>query len=195
MNERVQALLERIQQLEEELENEFTQAQGRFRYYVKRRRVFFEEGVAAEHLKLRKGIREFLAGTELRDLVAGAATAAMVVPLLLLDIFLAVFQVVAFGLWEIRKVRRSDFVVIDRQNLAYLNGFEKLNCVYCSYANGLLAYAKVIAGRTEQYWCPIKHARRVHAPHTRYARFLDYGDAEAYRRELARLRAELQEKN
>lgn len=194
MNERVQALLQRIQQLEEELENEFTQAQGRFRYYVKRRRVFFEEGVAAEHLKLRKSVRDFLAGMEVRDILAGLATAAMIVPLLLLDIFLAVFQAVAFSLWDIRKVRRSDFVVIDRQHLAYLNWFEKLNCVYCSYANGLLAYAKVIAGRTEQYWCPIKHAQRVHAPHTRYVRFVDYGDAEAYRRELERLREELRER-
>jgi hypothetical protein len=61
---------------------------------------------------------------------------------------------------------------------------EKLNCAYCSYANGLIAYVREIAGRTEQYWCPIKHARRVIGAHPRYALFEDYGDAEGYRKWL-----------
>lgn len=33
---------------------------------------------------------------------------------------------------------------------------EKVNCVYCSYFNGLMSYLREIAGRTEQYWCPIR---------------------------------------
>jgi hypothetical protein len=77
-------------------------------------------------------------------------------------------------------VRRSDYLVFDRHHLSYLNGLEKLNCAYCSYANGLLAYAREIAGRTELHWCPIKHARRVLGAHGTYHEFDDYGDAEAY---------------
>jgi hypothetical protein len=50
-------------------------------------------------------------------------------------------------------------------------------CVYCGYANGVIAYARKIASRTEQYWCPIKHALRIRDPHVRYAQFLEYGDA------------------
>ena len=68
--------------------------------------------------------------------------------------------------------------MIDRQHLAYLNSIEKLNCVYCGYANGVFAYTREIAGRPEQYWCPIRHAKRVRAPHARYRHFVDYGDAE-----------------
>jgi hypothetical protein len=34
--------------------------------------------------------------------------------------------------------------------------------------------------RTEQYFCPIKHARKVLGTHRRYANFLDYGDADDY---------------
>jgi hypothetical protein len=45
-----------------------------------------------------------------------------------------------------------------------------------------------VAARTEQYWCPIKHARRIQAAHDRYPKFFDHGDAEAYRQGLARLR-------
>ena len=61
---------------------------------------------------------------------------------------------------------------------------ERLNCVYCSYANGLFAYATEIAARTEQHWCPIKHAKRLDAPHSRYWQFLDYGDAKSYRQQI-----------
>jgi hypothetical protein len=65
--------------------------------------------------------------------------------------------------------------------LAYLNAIEKVGCVYCSYANGLLAYIAEIAARTEQHFCPIKHARSGARPHSRYSHFLPYGDARAYR--------------
>jgi len=53
-------------------------------------------------------------------------------------------------------------------------------------------YVREVASRTEQYWCPIKHARRVISAHDHYAAFLDDGDAEAYRRELPILRKDLQ---
>ena len=41
-------------------------------------------------------------------------------------------------------------MVIDRYALSYLNVIEKLNCVYCEYVNGLIAYVQEIAARTEQ---------------------------------------------
>jgi hypothetical protein len=80
---------------------------------------------------------------------------------------------------------------MDRNRLGYLNGIERVNCTFCSYANGLLAYVREVAARTEQYWCPIKHARPVPAPHPRYHTFLDYGDAAGYRRRLTSLRGAL----
>ncbi|MDP2828248.1 MAG: hypothetical protein Q8O37_06540 [Sulfuricellaceae bacterium] len=78
--------------------------------------------------------------------------------------------------------------MFDREQLAYLNLIEKINCAYCAYTNGFIAYAQEIVARTEQYWCPIKHARRILGSHVRYANFIDFGDAEAYRRELGELR-------
>ena len=87
--------------------------------------------------------------------------------------------------------RRSDFVVIDRERLAYLNWIEALNCVYCDYGNGALAYVREIASRTEQYWCPIKHALKITDPHQRYYQFLEYGDADGYRDRLDQFRDQL----
>jgi hypothetical protein len=82
-------------------------------------------------------------------------------------------------------------LIIDRQQLAYLNIFQKINCIYCGYGNGLIEYVREIAARTEQYWCPIKHARRTPDPHHLVEKFVDYGDAEAFE---ARLEA-LQKRN
>ncbi len=77
---------------------------------------------------------------------------------------------------------------MDRGRLRYLNSIEKLNCVYCEYVNGVIAYIQEIAGRTEQYWCPIKHAMRMKTMHSRYRYFFDYGDAEEYRHRLDEVR-------
>ena len=84
-----------------------------------------------------------------------------------------------------RKGAACHYLVFDRHYLPYLNALEKLNCAYCSYANGLIGYVGEIASRTEAYWCPIKHARRMVMTHAHYASFADFGDAEAYRRAIA----------
>lgn len=81
--------------------------------------------------------------------------------------------------------------MFDRTYLAYLNLIEKINRAYCSYGNGLISYLKEVVARTEKYWCPIKHARRVMQAHSYYSGSVDYGDAEAYRNELQNLRTEL----
>jgi hypothetical protein len=72
-----------------------------------------------------------------------------------------------------------------------LNFIEKFHCAYCAYGNGLMAYVTEIVGRTEEYFCPIKHARKVLATHARYERFLDYGEAENYEAKLEAYRVGL----
>ena len=76
-------------------------------------------------------------------------------------------------------VHGRDYLVFDRHHLAYLNAIEKVGCAYCSYANGLAAFFREVAARTEVCWCPIKHARRVLGPHPHYQGFADFGDADA----------------
>jgi hypothetical protein len=105
---------------------------------------------------------------------------ACVLPFLMLDASISLYQLVCFPIYGIPKVRRKDYLIFDRGRLAYLNTIEKVGCIYCSYANGLLALTTEIAARTEQYFCPIKHAHRLVQMHSRYAKFLPYGDARAY---------------
>ena len=126
---------------------------------------------------------------------ANAATAitapviySVLVPFMVVDLWVTLYQAICFRAWGVKRVRRRDFFAIDRHQLAYLNGLEKVNCLYCSYANGVIAYVREIAARTEQYWCPIKHARRPRGSHERYESFLPYGDASVYQSGLAGLR-------
>ena len=79
-------------------------------------------------------------------------------------------------------------MLFDHHYLGYLNPIEKINCLYCSYFNGLMLYASAIAGRTELYFCPIKHAKKVVAQHEFYDSFLSYGDEEEYQKKLKELR-------
>jgi hypothetical protein len=115
----------------------------------------------------------------------------MIFPIALFDLSLTVYQMICFRLYDIQRVVRSDYIVIDRHHLAYLNVFEKLNCIYCGYGNGVISYAREITSRTEQYWCPIKHARKILDAHPRYESFLNYGDATAYPVKLIDYRAAL----
>ncbi|MDH4234692.1 MAG: hypothetical protein OEV15_06125, partial [Gallionella sp.] len=61
------------------------------------------------------------------------------------------------------------------------------------YAVGLLAYASEVTARTEEYFCPIKHARKILNAHSRYKYFLDYGDADNLHERVEKLRAALAE--
>ncbi len=117
----------------------------------------------------------------------------MIIPFLALDLFVSVYQAICFPLYRISKVKRSNYVIIDRHNLAYLNVIEKVNCVFCGYADGVLAYTRQILSRTEMYWCPIKHARKVLDPHRRYARFADFGAGEDYEAYVAAMRNQVEE--
>ena len=116
---------------------------------------------------------------------------SLIIPMLLADGWVSAYQAICFRAYRIPRVRRSDYIVLDRRKLAYLNGIEALNCVYCGYVNGLIAYVREIGSRTEQYWCPIKHALHMTDPHLRYYEFLEYGDASGYRARLAEFRERL----
>ena len=84
--------------------------------------------------------------------------------------------------------------MFDRQQLEYLNFIEKFHCTYCAYGAGLIAYVGEIVARTEQYFCPIKHARKILGTHARYARFQEYGEAENYEARLEEFRITLGKK-
>jgi hypothetical protein len=184
MNPDIAALMGKIRVLEAELEAELAQRRAELRVGLKKGVAFFEEEILRRHRELRMRLSTYVLNARPLVILTAPVIYAVIVPLVLLDLFITIYQAVCFPVYRIPKVRRRDYLIFDRHHLAYLNALEKLNCAYCSYANGLIAYVREIVGRTEQHWCPIKHARRVISAHSRYVMFEDYGDAEGYRKRV-----------
>ena len=193
MTEQVDAILEKIQALEQELEVEFAKARAGLSYGLEQGRARFEEEVTRRHEALRRGLGRYLAGASPLVVLTAPVIYSLIIPFAILDLWVSAYQAVCFRVYRIPRVQRSRYVVFDRSGLAYLNIIEKLNCGYCSYANGVAAYTREVAARTEQYWCPIKHARRVLGAHARYAHFGEFGDAEHYAEDLKQARARLRD--
>ena len=178
-------------EIEAEIEDQLAAQRERFHYRVERGKVRFERDIRELQRRYRIGLLKYVIGARLGYILSAPVIYGLIVPLAFLDLAVTLYQHICFRIYKIPLVRRSDHIIVDRQHLAYLNGIEKLNCVYCGYANGLIAYAREIAGRTEQFWCPIKHARRSADPHDHTDAFFDYGDAEAYRASLTDMRGKL----
>jgi hypothetical protein len=106
------------------------------------------------------------------------------IPIVVLDIYIEIYHRVAFPIYGLPWLKRKHYIKIDRHKLRYLNVLQKIFCVYCGYANGVVHYWTRIFGETERYWCSIKHSDREGfetPPHHRA--FLEYGDDKSYEEE------------
>lgn len=189
MDKNIDELLAKIRALQDELEEEYRQTRDEWA----QKRIELAEEFLRQQRRYRTGLFRFL----LRTRLLVALTAPLIylgwIPFLVMDFFVTIYQAICFPVYRIPRVKRSEYMVFDRQDLPYLNIIEKFNCFYCSYGNGVAAYTREVAARTEQYWCPIKHARRVKAAHDLYPNFCDFGDAEAYQQGLNRLRRQYED--
>lgn len=190
VHDEITQLAAAIRGLERQLEAALAKRRIELNYEVREGVVRFEQAVVARHRLLKTRLLHYIMGARLTMILSAPAIYALIIPLVLLDLFVGVYQMACFPVYGIPRVHRKDYLAFDRGQLAYLNALEKLNCEYCAYANGILAYVREVASRTEEYWCPIKHARRVLGVHSRYGDFVDFGDGDAYRHDLEKLRAE-----
>jgi hypothetical protein len=188
MTSQLATLMEKMRSVEVEIEAELAKRREELRFRFENSRIVFEDEALRIHRAIKtKASRYLLQANPLVILVAPVIY-SLLIPIALLDIFVIVYQLICFPVYKITKVRRRDYLVFDRHHLAYLNIIEKINCAYCSYANGVIAFAREIAARTEVYWCPIKHARRILGPHPHYQGFADFGDAEGFRKQLSSMK-------
>jgi hypothetical protein len=188
MTTQLDLLMERLREIQAEFEVELAKRREELRFHLENRRIVFEREVLRLHRQIKVGLTRYI--REANPLVAMTAPLiySMIVPIVLLDIWVMAYQAICFPAYGIPKVSRRDYLVFDRNHLAYLNALEKINCAYCSYANGAIAFMREVASRTEIYWCPIKHARRILGPHPHYQGFADFGDAAAYRAKVAQMK-------
>ncbi|OHC72296.1 MAG: hypothetical protein A3H93_14435 [Rhodocyclales bacterium RIFCSPLOWO2_02_FULL_63_24] len=194
MNDRVRHLLAQISVLEDDLRAALHEQEDSVLFQIKGKRVEFEQSIQQAHRRLKTGFFHWLVAYRPQNLITGPIIYSMIVPLAILDLCVSVYQAICFPIYGVAKARRGDYIVFDRQQLEYLNFVEKFHCTYCAYGAGLIAYVAEIVARTEEYFCPIKHARKILGTHSRYARFLDYGDAADYEARLEAFRVGLGEK-
>jgi hypothetical protein len=190
---RMHELAEEIVRLQGELDREIENKRKQLGWQFHDKVIEFANGITRDHRRFRMSASRYIARSSPDSLITTPIIYSLIVPLLILDIWVSLYQAVCFRFYRIPRVRRADYIALDRQHLAYLNWIEALNCTYCGYANGLVAYAREITSRTEQYWCPIKHAVKIADPHQRYYHFLEFGDAEGYRARLDEFREKLRE--
>jgi len=174
-----------VEKVEEEIKSAF--------YELRNGKVWFSKEIEREHRRLKTSLASYVLHSRILAILTAPFIYGVIIPFVLLDLFVSAYQAVCFPVYGIPKARRRDYIAIDRNKLRYLNAIEGFNCLYCSYGNGVLAYAVEIAGRTEQHWCPIRHARRVQNAHDRYENFLPYGDASAYREEIDKVRCDFKD--
>lgn len=185
---KLQSIIVEIQKLEKDLLSEIQKKEEEFFYKIKGKRVYFEEETKKYHKTLVTKIHTYICNASFLNILTVPIIWFCIIPAAFMDLVASIYQFICFKVYDIPTVKRNDYVVIDRQSLSYLNPIEKLNCVYCGYVNGVIAYVQEIAARTEQYWCPIKHARKLNTFHNRYYKFLEYGDSRDYQKRLEEIR-------
>ncbi len=188
MSDKIKEMIEEIEAMKIRLGEEITQHEKDISYEIQNGYVQFEKEVLDKQKENMKNLLTWFRDIPLLHLLASPLVYGMIIPAILFDIILFIYQQVVFRIFKFKFIKRSDYILFDRQYLGYLNSIEKLNCLYCSYFNGLMQYAAAIAGRTELYFCPIKHAKKVAYQHDFYDAFFSYGDEDKYQKKLEALR-------
>jgi len=188
MNRTINHIIDEMRDLEDELEDLINEQQRSFLYKIKGAKIEFEEKILEQQKAFKVGSLSWLRKSHISSILSIPFIYSMIIPLAFLHITIEAYQAVCFPLYNIPKVKRSDYFIADRQQLPYLNIIEKFNCGYCSYGNSVIAYTREIIGRTELYWCPIKHAKKILGTHKHYQNFLDFGDFDNYHEKAEALR-------
>ena len=143
MNKKIRDLLDQIAALEDDLRVTVQEQEASALYEIRGKRIEFEASVRQAHQRLKQGFFRWLVTNRPQNLITGPIIYSMIVPLLLLDLCVSFYQASCFPIYGIRKVRRGDYIVFDRQQLDYLNFIEKFHCSYCAYGNGLMNMARI----------------------------------------------------
>lgn len=181
-------LMDKMKAVEAEIETELSRRREELRFHFEKRKIVFEHDIEALQRAIRVRATKYLFNANPLMVLTAPVIYSLIVPFVLIDLMVMAYQAICFPVYGIPKVRRRDYLVFDRHHLAYLNIIEKVNCAYCSYCNGVAGFVREVTARTEIYWCPIKHARRLLGPHPYYVGFADFGDAAGFRNKMTALK-------
>jgi hypothetical protein len=189
MSDKINALIARMQKAEANLHSELENRSVKVRERLSR----MDDEVKRRQRLLKTNVFRYIARANILIIITAPVIYSLIIPFALLDLMVSIYQHICFRVYKIPLVRRSEYFSYDRTRLNYLNIIEKLNCAYCSYGNGTIAYAREVASRTERFWCPIKHVQRIQGTHKYYLLFEEYGDGDNYQPNLSKHRTALKQ--
>jgi hypothetical protein len=182
MKSTIKDILAKIESLDTDLREEYIRLSEKYGFSLEKRKVIFVEEIRKHNKAMKLPKWKFpLSMMNIRQIIAIPFILGMIIPAIFLDICITIYHAVAFPLYGIPRVKRYEYIIFDRRFLDYLNIIQKVQCLYCSYVNGLFAYAVEIAARTERYWCPLKAAHKPKFSHGWYKDFADYGNPEEWK--------------
>jgi len=184
MNSRINKILEDIWNKKKELKGEYEKLKEKYGFRIEGRKIIWNTDEVLKQKNRKKSAWDTFFTATIFEILSMPFIYSMIVPAVILDLFLFMFQQTAIRLYKIPLVKRSDYIVFDRKQLGYLNWLQKINCLYCSYVNWIFQYAVEVWWRTEKYWCPIKAATKKHWSHNWEKFFADYWDIDWFKEEF-----------
>ncbi len=125
MDARFAELLEKLRAAEADIEAELTRRREALRFEVHNRRVVFEDEVHRLHTTMKTHALRYLADARPLVVLTAPVIYAVIIPMIVLDIMVMIYQAICFPVYGIPQVRRRDYLVFDRHHLAYLNTIVK----------------------------------------------------------------------
>ena len=109
-NKQIDELLERIQALQEQLEDEYRQS----RETLQDKQRQLAEEVQRQQRRYKIGLFRFLLRSRLLVMLSAPVIYLGWIPFLLMDLFVTVYESICFPIYRIPKVRRRDYLVFAR---------------------------------------------------------------------------------
>ncbi len=141
MGNTIREILLKMESLNADLKEEYARLSQKYGFSFQKKRIIFLEEFRKRNKSFRFPAWKYAIPTNIRHFFSIPFIYGMIIPTVILDIFLIIYQAAAFRLYRIPLVKRSEYVVFDRRFLDYLNFVQKVNCLYCSYVNGVFAFA------------------------------------------------------
>lgn len=127
MDSQIKKILVKIDELNESLKKEHLRVAQKYGFLVQKKKVIFLEKIRKQNKRFRMPAWKYVFPKSLRHLVSIPFIYSMIIPALILDIFITIYQSAAFPLYGIPRVKRSEYFVYDRRFLDYLNVIQKVH--------------------------------------------------------------------
>lgn len=114
MNRNIGVLVEKIRLLESELEAELAIRRADLQYRLEGGRALFDQEILRAHRKLKVGLSRYVFNAEIMKIITAPVIYSLIIPFVLVDLFVTVYQTLCFPIYKIEKVRRSDYLIFDR---------------------------------------------------------------------------------